>query len=171
MYHPAGYIWALSLGVAIGIPALAVLFLRRELSEAGFGTRPAAIALVVVGGWLGTSSLAARFGLYGKGASHAAPWFALAFVGALAGALLAATRLSKVSRAIDAPGALSWLALPHMLRVEGAVFLILMPKGSCRLSLRCQRVWVTSRLGYRHHSLLAVSPEIHELGPRSVSTS
>lgn len=78
--------------------------------------------------WIMISAALASAGGYEQGARHAAPWFGLAFGAALGGALLASP-LPSVRRLLNAPGMASRLVLPHTLRIEGAVFLILMAQG------------------------------------------
>ncbi|HEV8651630.1 MAG TPA: hypothetical protein VG276_20110 [Actinomycetes bacterium] len=85
-------------------------------------------AAAVLGGWLVTSGLLARAGVYHQASGQAAPWFGVASAGTLTG-LLAATRIPVVARILAAPGTPARLALPHTLRVVGVTFLIVMALG------------------------------------------
>jgi hypothetical protein len=73
------------------------------------------------------SGLLARAGTYHLAAGRAAPWFGVAFAGALLGLLLA-TRIPVVTRVLEAPATAARLTLPHSLRV-GVTFLIVMALG------------------------------------------
>jgi hypothetical protein len=74
------------------------------------------------------SGLLARAGTYHLAAGRAAPWFGVAFAGALLGLLLA-TRIPVVTRVLEAPATAARLTLPHSLRVVGVTFLIVMALG------------------------------------------
>ena len=56
------------------------------------------------------------------------PWFLVAVAGALI-SLLLATRIPIVSRILADPGTPARLTVPHMLRVVGVLFLIVMAQG------------------------------------------
>lgn len=123
-----GYIWALAISAAIGIPGMTAIVLGHGARKAGESRRTGVVAVAAAATGLAASAALAAAGAYQHGARHAAPWFGLTFGAALGGALLA-SRLPSVRRALDAPGMRSWLVLPHTLRIEGAVFLILLAQG------------------------------------------
>lgn len=125
MSHMPGYVWALAISAAIGIPGLAALMLSRGASQPGEGRRIATVAAAVIATWIAVSAALAATGAYQHGTRQAAPWFAVAFGAGLAGALLA-SRLPSVRRILDTPSVASRLVLPHTLRVEGIVFLLLL---------------------------------------------
>ena len=128
MYDLPGFVWALVLTGVIGIPATSSLMLLRGAVVAGLGRRAAAAvaaaAAAVLGGWIVTSSLLARAGVYHRGIGLGV----LAFAGVLLG-LLAATRIPVIARVLAAPGTPARLAVPHTLRVVGVVFLLVMALG------------------------------------------
>ncbi len=128
MSHWPSYIWALAITAAIGIPGMTAVMLGYGARKAGASRRTGVVAAAIAAGWLAVSMALAGTGAYQHGARHAGPWFGLAFAAALAGALLA-SRLPAVRRALAVPGMAPWLELPHTLRIEGAVFLILMAQG------------------------------------------
>jgi hypothetical protein len=123
-----GYVWALAISAAIGIPGMAAAMLGRAASNAGHGKRTGVVAIAAAAAWLAVSAALAAAGAYQQGARHVAPWFGIAFGAVLGGGLLA-SRLPSVRRVLDAPGMASRLVLPHTLRIEGAVFLILLAQG------------------------------------------
>jgi hypothetical protein len=124
------YVWALVLIGVVGIPAATSLMLYRGAVAAGLGRRTAATvtaaAAAILGGWVLASGLLA--GTYHLAAGRAAPWFGVAFAGALLGLLLA-TRIPVVARVLDAPATAARLTLPHSLRVVGVTFLLVMALG------------------------------------------
>src|ERR671934_717155 len=126
------YVWALVLIVVVGIPAATSLMLYRGAIAAGLGRRTAttvtAAAAAILGGWVLASGLLARAGSYHLAAGRAAPWFGVAFAGALLGLLLA-TRIPVVARVLEAPEPAARLTLPHSLRVVGVTFLLVMALG------------------------------------------
>jgi len=128
VYDLPGFVWALVLTGVIGIPATSSLMLLRGAVVAGLGRRAAAAvaaaAAAVLGGWIVTSSLLARAGVYHRGIGLGV----LAFAGVLLG-LLAATRIPVIARVLAAPGTPARLAVPHTLRVVGVVFLLVMALG------------------------------------------
>jgi hypothetical protein len=128
MSHMPNYVWALAITAAIGIPGMTAVILGYGARKAGESRRTGLVAVAAVASWLAVSAALAGVGVFQQGARHAAPWFGIAFAVGLGGALLA-SRLPTVRRALSAPGMTSWLELPHMLRIEGAVFLILMIQG------------------------------------------
>jgi hypothetical protein len=128
VYDLPGFVWALVLTGVIGIPAASSLMLFRGAVVAGLDRRAAAAvaaaAAAVLGGWIVTSSLLARAGVYHRGIGLGV----LAFAGVLLG-LLAATRIPVIARVLAARGTPARLAVPHALRVVGVVFLIVMALG------------------------------------------
>jgi hypothetical protein len=132
MYDLPSYVWALVLLGVVGIPAVTSLMLYRGAIAAGLGRRTAttvtAAAAAILGGWVVASGLLARAGTYHLAAGRAAPWFGVAFAGALLGLLLA-TRIPAVARVLEAPDTAARLTLPHSLRVVGVTFLLVMALG------------------------------------------
>ena len=128
MYDLPSYVWALVLTGVIGIPAATSVMLYRGAEAAGLGRRTAtgtaAAAAAGLGGWIVTSSLLARAGVYHRGIGLGL----VAFAGVLLG-LLAATRIPPIGRVLAAPGTPARLAVPHTLRVVGVVFLVVMALG------------------------------------------
>jgi hypothetical protein len=122
MSHAPSYVWALAVSAAIGIPGMTAFVIGRHNRKA------AVVMAAVTAAWIATSAALAATGLYEHGARHAAPWFGLAFSAALGGALIA-SRLPSVRRLVSTPGMASRLVLPHTLRIEGIVFLLLMAQG------------------------------------------
>lgn len=122
MFHAPSYVWALAVSAAIGIPGTAAFLLGRQNRKAG------GIAAMVTAAWIAVTATLAATGQYQQGARHAGPWFGLAFAAALGGALVG-SQLPPVRRLLNAPGMASRLVLPHTLRIEGVVFLILMAQG------------------------------------------
>ena len=130
MYDFPGYVWALVLVGALGIPAATCVVLYRGAVRAGLGrgaARGRAVGTAtVLGAWLViTGALAGALAYEGPWGGL---WFGLAFGGVLA-ALVLATRIPAVSRALAGPGSAARLALPHTLRVVGVVFVIVMALG------------------------------------------
>jgi hypothetical protein len=132
MYDPPGYLWALTLVGVIGIPALTCVVLYRGAQRADLGRGRAALlggaAVVVLGGWLAVSAAIAGAGSYHTQLGNQPPWLPIAAIGALI-ALLAASRLPAVTRALSVSDAPSRLLLPHTFRVAGLAFLITMVLG------------------------------------------
>ncbi len=122
MFHAPSYVWALAVSAAVGIPGTAAFPLGRQNRKAGV------MAAAVTAVWIAISAALAATGLFQHGAGHVRPWFGLAFGAALGGALVA-SRLPSVRRLLNAPGMGPRLVLPHTLRIEGVVFLILMAQG------------------------------------------
>jgi hypothetical protein len=133
VYDLPSYVWALVLLGAIGLPATTCVMLYRGATRAGLGRRvatvTAVVAAAVLGGWLVTSGLLARAGMYRQDSGQATPWFGLAVTGILIALLLLATRVPVVSRVLADPGTPARLTVPHALRVVGVVFLILLAQG------------------------------------------
>jgi hypothetical protein len=132
VYDLPSYVWALVLTGAIGIPAATSAMLYRGAIAAAIGRRQAtavaAMTAATLGGWLVVSGLLAGAGVYSLDPGDSVPWFFVAVVGTLI-ALLLATRIPIVSRILAGPGTPARLALPHTLRVVGALFLIVMAQG------------------------------------------
>ena len=128
MSHLPLYVWALAITAAIGIPGMTAVLLGLGARKAGESWRTGVVAVSAVAAWLVVSAVLAATGVYQHGTRYAAPWFGLFVAATLTGALLA-SRLPTVRRALDAPRMTAWLELPHMLRIEGIVFLILMAQG------------------------------------------
>ncbi|MBO0808077.1 MAG: hypothetical protein J2P32_07225 [Actinobacteria bacterium] len=130
MYDPPGYVWAITLVGAIGVPALTCALLYGGAMRAGLGRRRAALlagaAAVVSGGWTTASAVIAGHGWYHMGSG--ALWFPLAFAGYL-GLLLGLRRIPVVKRALAAPGMISRLEYPHTFRVIGVSFLLYLALG------------------------------------------
>jgi hypothetical protein len=117
---------------AAGLPAATCVLLYRGAVAGGAGVRAATGiaggAAVAIGGWLVVSGLFARDGAYSQEPGAIKPWLGVAFVGILAGLLLA-TRIPAVARILAEPDTPARLALPHTLRVVGVVFVIVMAQG------------------------------------------
>lgn len=132
MYELPGYIWAITLVGVIGIPALTCVVLFRGARRAGLGARTAALltatAAVLLGGWTAATAAIAGYGRYQTQLGQQPPWLPIAVVATLV-ALLAATQIPVVARAIAAPGMSSQLTLVHTLRLVGAAFLLTMALG------------------------------------------
>ncbi|WP_051450219.1 hypothetical protein [Actinospica robiniae] len=124
-----GYVSALVLLVALGIPLMTSVLLYRGGRVAGMSGRAAgtmaASCGVVWGGWVAASARLADLGSYRPHPPNPSPvpWFPVAFAGAM-GVALAATRIPPVARALSAPGTAARLTVPHTLRIAGGVFLI-----------------------------------------------
>ena len=109
--------------------------LRRAVQRGGTrrpGRRRAALlagaAAVVLGGWFTATAVIAGHGWYHTRLGHGVPWLPIAVAGFF-GLLLALRRIPVVARALAAPGLASRLEYPHLFRVEGVVFLIMMVLG------------------------------------------
>ncbi|MBO0770324.1 MAG: hypothetical protein J2P35_02585 [Actinobacteria bacterium] len=130
MYDPPGYVWAITLVGAIGVPALTLAVLYGGAMRAGLGRRRAALltgaAAVVFGGWGAATAVIAGHGWYHMGSG--ALWFPLAFAGYL-GLLLVLRQIPVVKRALAAPGMTSRLEYPHTFRVIGVSFLLYLALG------------------------------------------
>src|SRR4051812_9650357 len=130
MYNLPGYVWALVLVGAAGIPATTCVVLYRGALAAGLERRTAvgvaAGTAAVLSGWLLVTGALANAHVYlGR---QGAPWFGVAAIGCLV-TLLLATRLPLIARILAAPGTAARLAVPHTERVIGGVFLIVMALG------------------------------------------
>lgn len=132
MYDPPAYLWVLTFVGMIGIPGLTCVVLYRGARLAGLGRGRAltvsGVAAVLLGGWFTVSGLIAGHGGYAGKLGQQPPWLVIAFAGVLV-ALLLATRIPVVSRALSAPDMVSRLLLPHTFRVAGLAFLIMMALG------------------------------------------
>jgi hypothetical protein len=131
MYDPPAYVWVLTIGGPTAIAAATCIALYSGAVRAGLGRRRAALlsgaAAVLLGGWYTATAVIAGHGWYDTGLSQV-PWLAIAAAGSL-GALLAATRIPVVARALTAPGTASRLVLPHAFRVTGVFFLLYLALG------------------------------------------
>ena len=132
MFDPPGFLWALTLAEVIGILAMACFVLYGGAQRAGLGHRRAALltgaAAVLLGGWFAASTAIAAAGSYHTQLGKQLPWLGITPITVLV-ALLAASRIPTVTRALSAPGMTSRLMLPHIFRVGGLVFLITMGLG------------------------------------------
>jgi hypothetical protein len=132
MYDPPSYVWAISIAEAIAFPAATCAVLYGGAMRAGLGRRRAALlaggAAIVLGGWFAATAVIAGHGWYRTRLGHGVPWMPVAVVGFL-GLLLALRRIPVVSRALTAPGMVSRLELPHLFRVAGVIFLLVMALG------------------------------------------
>ena len=133
MYDPPSYLWALTIAGVIAMLAAASTVLYAGAMRADLGRRRAALlaggAAVLFGGWGAASTVIAGRGWYHQQLGHGVPWLPVAVLGFLA-LLLALRRIPVVARALDAPGMVSRLELPHTFRMmDGAAFLIIMALG------------------------------------------
>jgi len=133
MYHPPGYLWAVTISGITAIPAATCLLLYGGAKRAGLGRKRAALlgggAALLLGGWFAASAVIARHGWYHTRLGHQVPWLPVAVAGFL-GTLLALRQIPAVRRALTAPGMVSRLELPHMFRVAGGLgFLLTMAIG------------------------------------------
>jgi hypothetical protein len=132
MYDPPAYLWALTIAGVIAILAVTCVVLYGGAERAGLGRRRAALlaggTAVVLGGWFTASAVIAGHGWYDTRLGHRVPWLPIAVAGFF-GTLLALRRIPVVARALAAPGLASRLEYPHLFRVEGVAFLIMMALG------------------------------------------
>ena len=132
MYDPPGYLWAITIAGIIAIPAATCLVLYGGAVRGGLGRTRAALlagaAAVMFGGWFTATAVIAGHGWYHTRLGHGVPWLPIAVAGFL-GLLLALRRIPVVARALAAPGMASRLEYPHLFRVEGVAFLIMMALG------------------------------------------
>jgi hypothetical protein len=132
MYDPPTYIWAITTIATAGIAAATCVVLYSGAKRAGLGRRRAALlagaAAVVLGGWFTATTVIAGHGWYDTRLGHGVPWLPIAVVGFF-GTLLVLRRIPVVARALAAPGQASRLEYPHVFRVEGVAFLIVMALG------------------------------------------
>lgn len=131
MFEPAWYLWVMVGAAVLGF-ALSVGFLLRNGLVAR-SDRPGAMAVGVMGsgamlGLVGINATLAALGLYRRSPESPVPWIALVLIATIIG-MLALARTSRVAPALDAPGALVRLTLPHTFRIFGVVFLIAMADG------------------------------------------
>ena len=132
MYDSPGYLWVITVAGVFAIPALTCVVLYGGARRSGLGRGGAAAiagsAAVILGGWFTVSAMIAGRGWYHTRIGHEVPWMPIAVVGFL-GTLLLLSRIPVVTRALEAPGMMSDLVLPHMFRVAGVSFLIAMFLG------------------------------------------
>lgn len=132
MLDTTWYVWAIVILAVAGFAASVSLVLDRgglagrRQNQSARSTGIAGFA--VVAGWTGLSAALAGSGVYGQDAGPV-PWIVVIFATFLIG-LLAATNLPPVAQALESPGTLMRLTLPHTLRVFGVVFLIVMAQDS-----------------------------------------
>lgn len=131
MYDPPAYLWALTIAGPTAIAATTCIALYGGAVGAGMGRRRAALlggaAAVLVGGWFAATAVIAGHGWYDRGSSQV-PWLPIAAAGSV-GALLAASRIPVVARALTAQDMASRLVLPHAFRVTGVFFLLYLALG------------------------------------------
>ena len=132
MYDPPAYIWVITIALTAAMPAATCIVLYSGAKRAGLGRRRAALlagaAAAVLGGWFAASAVIADHGWYDTRLGHGVPWLPIAVAGFF-GTLLALRRIPVVTRALAAPGQASRLEYPHLFRVEGVAFLIIMALG------------------------------------------
>src|SRR5580693_6750502 len=132
MYDPPAYIWEITIALTAAIAAATCIVLYSGAKRADLGRRRAALlagaAAAVLGGWFTATAVIAGHGWYHTRLGHGVPWLPIAVAGFF-GTLLALRRIPMVARALAAPGLASRLEYPHLFRVEGVVFLILMALG------------------------------------------
>ena len=130
MYDPPGHLWAITLAGITAIPAATCVVLYGGAVRADLGRTRAALlaggAAAVLGGWFTASAVIAGHGWYHARLGHGVPWMPVAVAGFF-GLLLALRRIPVVARALEAPGMVSRLELPHSFRAaEGTAFLAIM---------------------------------------------
>src|SRR6266571_2336055 len=132
MYDPPAYIWAITTALTAAIAAATCVVLYSGAKRAGLGRQRAALlagaAAVMFGGWFTATAVIAGHGWYHTRLGRGVPWLPIAVAGFL-GLLLALRRIPVVARALAAPGMASRLEYPHLFRVEGVAFLIMMALG------------------------------------------
>jgi hypothetical protein len=132
VYDLPGYVWAMVLTGVIGIAATTALVLYRGGVAAGLSRRTAistaVTAYTLLGAWLVASAVLAGVGTYVPDSGRTRPWLAVAFTGVLVSTLLS-TRIPPLSRILAHPATLPLLALPHVWRVAGIMFLTVMALG------------------------------------------
>ncbi len=132
MYDPPAYIWAITIAATAAMPAATCIVLYGGATRAGLGRRRAALlagaAAAVLGGWFAATAVIADHGWYHTSIGHGVPWLPIAVAG-FSGTLLALRRIPAAARALAAPGLASRLEYPHLFRVEGVAFLIIMALG------------------------------------------
>jgi hypothetical protein len=130
--HVPAYIWLLVLLGAAGIPALTALGLFRSAREAGADPRRAGtMATVFAAGWAGIIAAAvalAAADVFRQSASSRSPWFGV-FAGGVLVVALVAPALPPVASALRTAGAPARLTWPHVLRVVGVVFILMLALG------------------------------------------
>jgi len=132
MANLPGYLWVITIAGSVGIPAMTCVTLYRGARDTGSDRTRAALlavgAAVLLGGWFAASAVIAAHGWYRTRLGQQPPWLPIATIAFLI-ALLAAARIPVVARSLSGPNALSQLAWPHVFRVAGAAFLIMMGLG------------------------------------------
>ena len=132
MLDVPGYVWVISLAGTAAIATLTCSVLYQGALGAGLGRRRA-VALaagtaVSLAAMFAVSAAIADNGWYLGQPGHLVPWLPLVAATSFLGAL-AATRIPVVARALSAPDMASRLMLPHVPRVGGLAFLLLMVLG------------------------------------------
>jgi hypothetical protein len=160
MEHLPIYLWVMTYAEVAAIEGAAASVLFRGARRAGLGTRRATGisvgAVLVFGGWLAASSVIGARGGYHFRLGHGVPWLPVAVIGYL-GALIALSRLRLVARALNAPGALNRLMMPHSFRIAGIVFVVAMllgklpplfalPAGFGDIAVGVATPWITRKL-------------------------
>jgi hypothetical protein len=132
MYDPPSYLWAITIAEAIAFPAATCVVLYGGAVRASLSRRRAALlagtAAVVLGGWFSASAVIADHGWYHTRLGHGVPWMPVAAAGFL-GLLLVLRRIPLVARALTAPGMASRLEFPHLFRIAGVNFVLIMALG------------------------------------------
>jgi hypothetical protein len=132
MFSLPGYVWALVLAGALGIPIATAVMLHRGALAAGLeprtASRVATTTIAVALAWLTLSAALALAGAYRTDADQLVPWLLVLVAVGLAG-MLVVSRTATMRRILTAPDAAARLALPHTLRVLGVLFLIVMAQG------------------------------------------
>lgn len=130
MYQPPVYLSAITVLGVLGILGLTCVVLYR--GARGAGSRRAGLlaagAAVPLAAWFTISAVIAGRGGYHTKLGQQPPWLPIATVAVLL-ALLAATRIPAVARALATPDTVRALGLPHIPRVAGVTFLITMALG------------------------------------------
>jgi hypothetical protein len=160
MQHLPAYLWVFTFATVAAMVAATVYMLYRGALGAGLGPRRAAAvgggAAAVLGGWLVASSVIAGKGGFHTHLGHGLPWLPIAVVGFFA-TLTALSRLPAVAAALNAPGTLARLMLPHAFRIEGVVFIVALllgklpalfaiPAGAGDIAVGIATPWITRKL-------------------------
>lgn len=127
-----GYIWAIVLFGVLGLPVATLVAVARGARTAGSGTRSTAAIVAVAGvvwaAWIGGSVALSEAGAYQADPTIVNPRIAVTLLAVLA-ALLLASRIPAVARALADAGTPARLAVPQTFRVVGGVFLLVAALG------------------------------------------